>query len=81
MRKGEDSSSPSSYAVVPCSSTFKQILTEAKIWIGVTDIQLIIIKLPGELTRHARFYRVGVSLAKNQVSGLDVDQPLEDAKR
>ena len=80
VRKGEDSSGSSSYDVVPCPSTFKQIPTEAKIWVGVTDVQLVITKLPGESIRHVRFYCAGISLAKNQVSRLNVDQPPEDAR-
>jgi len=54
---------------------------EAKIWVGVTDVQLVITKLPGESTQYVRFYSAGVFLVKNQVSGLDVDQPPEDARR
>jgi len=41
---------------------------------------LIITKLSGESTRHVRFYHAGVSLAKNYISGLDVDQPQEEAR-
>jgi len=65
IRMGEDSSGSSSYDVVSCPGTFEQIPTEAKIWVGVIDVQLVVTKLPGESTRHVRFYRTGVSLAKN----------------
>ena len=73
MRKGEDGFGSPDYTVVPSLGTFKQTPTEAKIWVGVADIQLIITKLPGESTRHVRFNFGSVSLVKNQISGLDVD--------
>jgi len=73
VRKDEDSSSSFGYTVIPCSGIFIQTPTEAKIWVGVADIQLIVTKLPGESTRHVRFDDARVSLAKNQISRLDVD--------
>jgi len=52
VRKAENSFCPSSHAVAPCPSTFKQIPAEGEVNIGVADIQLIIAKLSSETTRH-----------------------------
>ena len=77
MRKGEDSFGSFSYTV----GTFEQIPTEAKVWVGVTDVQLVVTKLPGKSTRHVRFYCTRVPLPKSKVSRSDVYQPPEDARR
>ena len=40
VRKAENSFCPTSHAVVSCPGTFKQILAEGEVSVGVTDIQL-----------------------------------------
>ena len=81
VRECEDNSSSSRYAVILGLGTFEEIPTEAKAWIGVSDIQLFITKLSGEPTRHIRLYRANFPLPKHQVPEPDVYQPLEDAGR
>ena len=79
MREGEDSSSFARYAIIPSSGTFEESPTEAKAWIGVANVQLVLTKLSGKPIRHIGLQHVGVPLLKHQVPGPDVYSPLEDA--
>jgi len=45
VREGKNSSNSSCYAVIPYPGTFEWIPTEAKVWIGVGYIRLVITKL------------------------------------
>ena len=78
VRDGKDSSSPFCHAAIPCPGTFEEIPTEAKAWIGVSNVQLVITKLSVEPIRHIRLQCVGVPLPKHQVPRPDVYQPPED---
>ena len=72
VRKGKDSSSSSRYAVILGPGTFEEIPTEAKAWIGVINVQLVVTKLTGEPTRHIRLQCAGVLFPKHQIPRLDV---------
>ena len=81
MRETEDGPCPPSYIVVSCPGAFKQIAAEAKVSVGVADISLIIIELPGKTVGHVRLDRAGITLPEDQVSGPDIDEPVEDSGR
>jgi len=78
LRKIEYRSHPTDYMKIPCLCPFEKILTEAKASIWVPHVELVIPELMSKSARQIRFDCTGVTLTKNEISGLDTHQQAED---